>query len=1208
VTAQWRSGIQGKKVSTSKPAKLKRIVSLAIFLQLPLLATALAQTPKVEIVPITPPHMAYSVAFSPDGARVLSGGFDNTMMLWDVATGRLLRTFLGHTNTIRSVAFSPNGTSALSASQDSTMKLWDVSSGQLLHTYGGHTGTINSAHFSPDGSQIVSGSRSFLGDDDSVRLWDTATGQQLRMFYGPGLQGRRHPGGFQRNVRSTPGEVNFVVFSPDGTRIAGGSDADPWASSDPPVSGTRLVSIDHPAVRVWDAATGRLLQIFLGHSEAVNSIAFSADGRQIISASMDKTLKLWDIESGHLVRTFTGHSYGVTSVAFSPDGSRVLSGSYDTTLKLWEVSSGRLIRTFEGASASVNAVAFSPDGKYALSSGTDNALRLWDVATGHIVRTFGDQSSGINSLAVSPNGGLILSGGDDQLVKLWDVASARLLRILTKHTAAVQQVAFSANGELMLSGAADGGINIVHTAGGDRSVAFKQDGYSSSAAFSPDGADALYGTSDGVVNLLDLQSGHLTRKLMHPRKTGLLCSQSACRKAINGVTFSADGTQIATTGEDSTIKVWSATTGSLLRTFDVRTVEPNGWPQTVRFSPDGANVLSGDLDAVMRLWSVTTGSLVRHFDGHSGPVSAVAFSPDGALILSGSWDASVNLWDANTGRLIRTLKGHLGKVSSVAFFPDGTRAVTAGDDTTMKIWNLKTGELLATIVSARDDEWVIITPEGFFNASSKGSELLSIVRGLDVYAIDQLFQSLYRPDLVREKLAGDPQGKVKAAAAKLDLDKVIASGAAPQIKVLAPGNGTHVTGDEVTINAEVANGGGGIGRTEWRVNGVTLGVDEQGGSAGAGLLTLKRTVPLEEGENTIEVVAYNAQNLVASDPVRITVVSDFAAVNLPPRLYVLAIGVNDYWDSRLRLAFPVADAKALAAAFQAAGKGLYETVTVTSVLDQEVTRNRLDAVFSELAGNVRPRDVFVFFIAGHGKTVDGRYYFIPQNFRYDGESSIVDQGISQEQFQRWFSRIPAKKSVLLFDTCESGSLTGDGLEIRGLERVASLERLTRAMGRTVLSASTDDKPALEGYKGHGVFTYALLDALEHGDANGDGYVEVTELAGYVDTEVPDISMKTFNFRQVPQMKLMGSDFPLVKPTAVLNNSPTGTGPVIPPKPTHVVIQPADVFAAPGAGISIQKLEPGTLVALVRTEQGWMLVARDGNVLGYVAQGGLAPVH
>jgi hypothetical protein len=169
-----------------------------------------------------------------------------------------------------------------------------------------------------------------------------------------------------------------------------------------------------------------------------------------------------------------------------------------------------------------------------------------------------------------------------------------------------------------------------------------------------------------------------------------------------------------------------------------------------------------------------------------------------------------------------------------------------------------------------------------------------------------------------------------------------------------------------------------------------------------------------------------------------------------------------------------------------------------------------------------------------------------------------------------------------------------------------LERLTRAMGRTVLSASTDDAPALEGYRGHGVFTYVVLDALGRADTDSNGFIEVTELAGYVDAHVPEISQKAFNYRQVPQMKLVGSNFPLARPVALLGAD--ASAPAIPRKPTHVVITPADIFSAPNAAASGHRLEPGTVVTLVRTEQGWALIAKDGAPIGYVAAGGLAPMQ
>ena len=274
------------------------------------------------------------------------------------------------------------------------------------------------------------------------------------------------------------------------------------------------------------------------------------------------------------------------------------------------------------------------------------------------------------------------------------------------------------------------------------------------------------------------------------------------------------------------------------------------------------------------------------------------------------------------------------------------------------------------------------------------------------------------------------------------------------------------------------------------------------------------------------------------------------------------------------------------------------------MLDDEVTSKKLEQVFSTMAANIHPRDVFVFFLAGHGKTVDGKYYFIPQDFRYENPQSIVDKGIGQDKWQDWFAKIPARKSMLLYDTCESGSLTGQRIATRGMERVAALEKLTRAMGRTVLSAATDDAPALEGYKGHGVFTYALLDALSKSDNNGNKLIEVTELAGYIDASVPKISHEAFGFRQIPQMNIVGSNFPLVNQSVSLLQLVTGE-PKIPTKPTHMIIRPTDLFAKVGGVDKKQdQLKPGTMVTLIRTEQGWTLVARDGKKLGYVGEDNL----
>ena len=218
-----------------------------------------------------------SVAFSPDGTRIASGSTDNTVRLWDVATGEVLSTFSGHSSYVYSVAFSPDGTRIASGSLDNTIRLWDVATGEVLSTFSGHSSSVTSVVFSPDGTRIASGS-----EDRTIRLWDVATGEVLSTFSGHNSS------------------VTSVAFSPDGTRIASGSLEE--------------------TVHLWDVATGEALSTFRGHSSDVTSVAFSPDGTRIASGSGDRTIRLWDVATGEALSTFSGHSSSVTSVAFSPDG------------------------------------------------------------------------------------------------------------------------------------------------------------------------------------------------------------------------------------------------------------------------------------------------------------------------------------------------------------------------------------------------------------------------------------------------------------------------------------------------------------------------------------------------------------------------------------------------------------------------------------------------------------------------------------------------------------------------------------------------------------------------------------------------------------------------------------------------------------------------------------------------------------------------
>ena len=341
-----------------------------------------------------------SVAFSPDGKLSLSGSYDKTLKLWDVVTGREVRTFTGHSNRVVSVAFSPDGKLALSGSWDNTLKLWDVATGLEVRTFTGRSNSVTSVAFSPDGKLALSGCW-----DSTLKLWDVVTGREVRTFTGHS------------------NSVCSVAFSPDSKFALSGS-------------------FDH-TIKLWDVVTGLEMRTFTGHSNWVYSMAFSPDGKLALSGSGhnpmmsgDNTLELWDVATGLEIRTFGGHSSRVISVAFSPDGKLALSGSEDETLnlKLWDVGTGRELRTFTGHSSGVSSVAFSPDGKLAFSGSWDSTLKLWDVATGLEVRTFTGATSHKYLQACFPDSKLALSGSENRPLKLWDLVTGCEVRTFIGHS------------------------------------------------------------------------------------------------------------------------------------------------------------------------------------------------------------------------------------------------------------------------------------------------------------------------------------------------------------------------------------------------------------------------------------------------------------------------------------------------------------------------------------------------------------------------------------------------------------------------------------------------------------------------------------------------------------------------------------------------------------------------------------------------------
>ena len=491
-------------------------------------------------------------------------------------------------------------------------------------------------------------------------------------------------------LRGHERRVTCVAFSPDGKRIVSGSGDE--------------------TVKVWDAERGRVLVVFSGHGSSVTSVAFSPDGKRIVSGSDDDTLRVWDFEGRRALLTLPGHGAGVSSVAFSPDGKRIVSGSGDRTLKVWDAESGRELLALRGHKGGVTSVAFNSDGKRIVSGSDDDTLKVWDLERGRELLTLRGHGAGVSSVAFSPDGKRIVSGSGDRTLKVWDAESGRELLALRGHKGGVTSVAFNSDGKRIVSGSDDDTLKVWDLERGRELLTLRGHAAGvSSVAFSPDGKRIVSGSRDRTLQVWndEVRSGVLTL--------------SGHDRPVYSIAFSSDGKRIVSGSLDKTLKVWDAEHGRELLTIEDSPIF------SVAFSPDGTRIVSGNHDGTLKVWDAKSGRKLRTLLGHDGRIFAVAFSPDGKRIVSGSSDETVKVWDAMSGSELLTLDGHRDVVRCVAFSPDGKRIVSGGGDKMVKVWDARSGGESLTLRGHGDNVVAAaFSPDGKRIVSGSWDETLKV--------------------------------------------------------------------------------------------------------------------------------------------------------------------------------------------------------------------------------------------------------------------------------------------------------------------------------------------------------------------------------------------------------------------------------------------------------------------------------------------------
>ncbi len=632
-----------------------------------------------------------ALAYAPDGRTIVAGGGNDPVRFWNARTGQMIREI--NEPWVNSLTFSPSGETLIMGGYQKIVRLWSVKLNKEIGRLDGHKAPIKAVAVAPDTSTIASGSQ-----DGLIYLWDWNTKSKIA------------------ELKGHSEEVTALAFSPD-------RDSTLFASAGSDRTVVIWDLLDNKVRRKLDAGCGVL------------AIAFASDGKTLYSAGDDNLIRRWEVATGKLLGTFKGHQEIVVSLVVH--GENVVSGSLDKTIRIWNGKTGDIVKVFPRGAGDVDALDVSIDGTIA-TAGLSATIRQFDAKTGAEIAPPTGPAASLQSLFLTRDNKKLVGVAFDGQAFVWNVANDKAERSWDTKLAGESVSALASDGvSLAVAGQ---GVRVFNVETGQETAS--QTGESVVAlAWSP-GSDTLaVGLRSGNVELWNVPAKKVERTVKYAGQ-------------LQALAWSPDGKKLVAAGGQK-VSVWNPATGDLTRTFDIKDGPAPNHPivASLTFGPDSKTIAAGMFDASIRVFSIearipSDPLFHRNCEGHASVAYSIAFSPDGRTLISGSFDKTIRLWEAFSGKTIATFKGHGGPVVGVAFTNNGRSAFTGSLDTVIYQWDVPgltgKGTLPNIVLSPQEvaDAWSNLTLE----ETAKGHEFLWRVIASPKPAVDDLAKKIYLVD------------------------------------------------------------------------------------------------------------------------------------------------------------------------------------------------------------------------------------------------------------------------------------------------------------------------------------------------------------------------------------------------------------------------------------------------------------------------------